>query len=209
MNLSKDIGKILGRVFGMNVRYLFKAIHIQTSLATYSNYLNKHALKIGTNCRVYSPQSIKGCKYMSIGNNFKLGESSIIEAWDQHNNEKFSPRISIGNDVSFGRYSHIGSINSITIGNGVLTGANVLIIDHAHGQSTQEDLLLPPNKRKLYSAGPIRIGDNVWLGDRVIVLPGVTIGKNAIIGAGAVVTCDIPDNSVACGVPAKVVKQIK
>ena len=57
-------------------------------------------------------------------------------------------------------------------------------------------------------AEPVRIGDDVWLGGNVTVLPGVTIGNNVVVGAGAVVTRDVPDNCVVCGVPARMVKQI-
>lgn len=53
---------------------------------------------------------------------------------------------------------------------------------------------------------PITIGDNVYIGNNVIILPGVTIGSNVIVGAGAIVSKDIPDNSVAVGVPAKIIK---
>ena len=53
---------------------------------------------------------------------------------------------------------------------------------------------------------PITVGDNVYIGNNVILLPGVTVGSNVVIGAGAVVSKDIPDNSVAVGVPAKVIK---
>ena len=55
----------------------------------------------------------------------------------------------------------------------------------------------------------IRIGNDVWVGANVTILPGVTIGDNVVIGAGAVVTKDIPDNSLALGVPARVVKEIE
>ncbi len=55
-------------------------------------------------------------------------------------------------------------------------------------------------------ASPVKIGNNVWIGSHVIILPGVTIGNNCVIGAGSVVNKSIPDNSTAVGVPAKVVK---
>ena len=55
---------------------------------------------------------------------------------------------------------------------------------------------------------PIKIGKNVWIGSNAAVLPGVTIGDNAVIGAGAVVTKDVPANRIAAGVPAKVIKRI-
>ena len=88
----------------------------------------------------------------------------------------------------------------VTIGDDVLFGPNVTITTASHP--------LNPECRKtgLESASPINIGHNVWLGANVTVLPGVNIGDNAVIGAGSVVTRDIPANCVAVGVPCKVIK---
>lgn len=65
----------------------------------------------------------------------------------------------------------------------------------------------PADRKNLYPA-PIRIGNNVWLGANVTVLPGVTIGDNAVVAAGAVVTKDVPENMIVAGVPAKILKSI-
>lgn len=64
-----------------------------------------------------------------------------------------------------------------------------------------------PNVRPLYSKGPIVIGNNVWIGEKVAVLGGVKIGDGAIIGANAVVTHDVPPYSIAVGCPAKIIKR--
>lgn len=70
---------------------------------------------------------------------------------------------------------------------------------------------LSPKKRRehLAQASEIRIGNDVWLGANVTVLPGVTIGNNVVVGAGAVVSKDIPDNSLALGVPARIVRKLE
>ena len=65
-----------------------------------------------------------------------------------------------------------------------------------------------PRRDKWESASPIVIGDNVWLGGGVIVCPGVTIGANTVVGAGAVVTRDLPANVVAVGNPARVIREL-
>jgi acetyltransferase-like isoleucine patch superfamily enzyme len=70
-------------------------------------------------------------------------------------------------------------------------------------------LELPPMSRPLVSKGAVIIKDNVWIGEGVAIMPGVTIGENSIIATNAVVTKDIPPNCVAAGVPAKVIKIIK
>ena len=74
-------------------------------------------------------------------------------------------------------------------------------------RSNREELLVSPQKRILFAKGTVIIKKNAWLGEGVAVMPGVTIGENSVIGANAVVTKDIPDNSIAVGIPAKVIKQ--
>lgn len=92
----------------------------------------------------------------------------------------------------------IGCFSEIQIGNNVMCGANTLITD---SDWHPEDARSSKNK-------PIIIGNNVWLGVNVSVLKGVKIGENAVIGAGSIVTHDIPDNVVAGGNPCKVIRNI-
>lgn len=89
----------------------------------------------------------------------------------------------------------------ITIGRNVLIGPNVTL-------STTGHPVHPKHRGDGMYSFPITIGDNVWLGANVVVLPGVTIGKNSVIGAGSVVTKDIPANVVAFGIPCKVYREI-
>ena len=89
----------------------------------------------------------------------------------------------------------------ITLGKNVHITAGVKFITHDGGTLLFRDCI--PD---LEITKPIVVGDNVYFGNNVIVLPGVTIGSNVVIGAGAVVTKDIPNNSVAVGVPARVIK---
>ncbi|WP_305068785.1 sugar O-acetyltransferase [Lacticaseibacillus sharpeae] len=92
--------------------------------------------------------------------------------------------------------------NWITIGNNVKIGPRVNLLTAGHPIDAQTRISL------LEFAAPITIGDNTWLGGNVTVLPGVTIGSNSVIGAGAVVTKDIPDGVVAVGNPARVLRKI-
>ena len=151
---------------------------------------------------------LKGLKYISIGDGTFITPGVQLTAWDIHNNNRYTPSIVIGNRCEIRENSHITAINSITIGDNLLTGTNVLITDNSHGQSTREHMCIPYYERPMYSKGPVVIGNNVWLGNNVCVMPGVTIGDGAIIGANSVVTHDIPAYSVAAGIPAKVVKQL-
>lgn len=89
----------------------------------------------------------------------------------------------------------------ITLGNNVHITDGVKFITHDGGTLLYRKII--PD---LEITKPIVVGNNVYIGNNVILLPGVTIGNNVIIGAGAVVTKDIPDNSVAAGVPARIIK---
>lgn len=123
--------------------------------------------------------------------------------WSVHFTSRVGGDIEIGENVwkSFASSGgcYIQGINGIRIGDNTIFAPGVKIISANH---TKGDLL------KWDKCCPIEIGKNVWLGANVVVLPGVHIGDNVVVGAGAVIVCDIPANSVAVGVPARVVKSI-
>lgn len=154
----------------------------------------------------YPINNIHGTKYITIGKGTDFGKQIVLTAWDQYEDDTFTPEIHIGDRCHFGDYIHITAINRIIIGNGVLTGRWVTITDNSHGETNHESLTIPPINRRLNSKGPVIIGDNVWIGDKATILPGVTISEGAIIAANAVVTKNIPAFSVAAGNPAKIIK---
>lgn len=154
------------------------------------------------------PNQLMGLKYICIDKGTTLGKGLILTAWKNYNKYRYQPSIEIGKDCHIGEFCHITAIDSIKIGNNVLTGRYVYISDNSHGNNTLSEESIPPIERQLFSKGPVVIGDNVWIGERVCILAGVTIGKGAIIGANAVVTHDVPPNCIAAGVPAKVIKKI-
>lgn len=164
--------------------------------------------KVGNGINIQDKYSVIGSDYISIGDNFAALYNLRLEAWDSYRGVKHNPQIIIGDNVILNTDVHIGCINSIVIGNNVLIASRVYISDHSHGDINAEELLIAPTARKLVSKGPVIIGDGVWIGEGVCVMPGVTIGENSIIGANAVVTKDIPANSVAAGIPAKVIRRI-
>jgi acetyltransferase-like isoleucine patch superfamily enzyme len=90
----------------------------------------------------------------------------------------------------------------------VLLASKVFITDHYHGGIDSESIKIPPSTRIVQSKGPVIIEDNVWIGQGVAIMPDVTIGKNSIIGANAVVTKSFPPNSIIGGVPARLIKTI-
>jgi acetyltransferase-like isoleucine patch superfamily enzyme len=161
---------------------------------------------IGNNPNLPVQIALINPQYITIGQQFSAMYNLRLEAWDTYKDEKFTPAINIGDNVSLGTDVHIGCINKITIGNNVLMGSRIYISDHSHGEINAESFTIPPVKRPLVSKGPVIIEDNVWIGEGVCILPNVRIGKNAVVGANAVVTKDVPANAVVGGIPAKIIK---
>lgn len=114
----------------------------------------------------------------------------------------------------YGYHIHIGArtfinygavlldVAPITIGEDVQIGPNIQILTPTHPLEPE------PRRAKWEAARPITIADNVWLGGGVILCPGVTVGENTVVGAGAVVTRDLPANVLAVGNPARVIRQL-
>jgi acetyltransferase-like isoleucine patch superfamily enzyme len=169
----------------------------------YSEWLSNTFKSINNNFYIKRPIYIIGGKYISIGKNFVAEQRLRLDAYDKFLSQNFDPNIQIGDNVSIEKDCHIACIVSIIIEDNVLIGSKVYISDHSHGSN---DISLRPALRNLYSKGPVLIEKNVWIGEGVVVLPGVTIGMNSIIGANSVVTKSIPQNSVAVGNPAKVIR---
>ena len=131
---------------------------------------------------------------------FSLGRHSVVESYSCVNN-------AVG-DVVIGDYTRIGIHNTIigpvTIGSHVNLAQGITVTALNHNFEDK-------NKRideQGVSTKPVVIGDDVWIGANAMILPGVTIGKHAVVAAGAVVTTDVPENTVVGGVPAKVIKKL-
>ena len=90
----------------------------------------------------------------------------------------------------------------------VTFGKNVFVAPNCGFYTAGHPIDVEQRNKSLEFAKPITVGDNVWIGGNVVVLPGVTIGSNTVIGAGSVVTKDIPSNVVAVGNPCKVIKEL-
>lgn len=126
------------------------------------------------------------------------------------NNVEVRPPVSVdyGSHIYIGDRTFINSgltaldVATITIGSDCQIGPNVQLLTPTHPVEPQ------PRRDKLEAAQPITIEDNVWLGGGVTVLPGTRIGTNSVIGAGSVVTKDVPANVVAVGNPARVIRTL-
>lgn len=207
INFSYMLKKRLKNII---IRKLVKIFFVVLKSESYRNLANKIDLKmfksIGENSQFPIQRIIRNPKYISIGDNFSAMNNLRLEAWDYYQGETFTPEIIIGNNVIMNTDIHIGCINKVIIGDNVLMASRIYISDHSHGEINEEALLLPPALRPLKSRGPVIIEKNVWIGEGVAILPGVTMGENSIIGANSVVTKSFPPNSVVAGNPAKVIK---
>jgi len=116
----------------------------------------------------------------------------------------FDPRITIGNRVTATSNLTISAMQDITIEDDVMFSSNVFICDGFHGYENANE---PYKYQKMGRIAPIAIKRGCWIGQNVVVMPGVTIGELAIVGANSVVTRNIPPRSIAVGAPARVIKR--
>jgi acetyltransferase-like isoleucine patch superfamily enzyme len=156
-------------------------------------------LQLGANVfigdRVIIFQASKGGP-VKLGDRVCILRDTILETGD-------NGRILLGDDAYIHPRCQLNAyLSAIEVGCGVLIAANCALYSHNHGIAPQ----LPIREQPLESKGPIVIGDHAWLGTGVIVLGKVRIGSGSVIGAGSVVTKDIPDGAIAAGVPARVAK---
>ena len=117
-------------------------------------------------------------------------------------------KLFIGRNVQLNDYVHIGAAESVTIGNNVLIASRVFITDHNHGSYSGENPSRPDDIQigRPLSTSAVVIEDNVWIGEGAMILPGVRIGKNSIVGGGALVNKSVPANVIVAGSPARIVK---
>lgn len=152
------------------------------------------------------PIDIRGKKGIDFGEKLTTGYHCRLESFCERGRKS----LIFGNNIQINDFVHIAALNEVRIGDNVLIASKVFITDLEHGSyagnenDSSPDLIV---KERPLSSKSVIIKDNVWLGEHVSVLPGVTIGENSIIGANSVVTKSIPANSIAVGIPAKVIKQ--
>ncbi|MBF1332794.1 MAG: acetyltransferase, partial [Leptotrichia sp.] len=120
-----------------------------------------------------------------------------------------STKLIIGDNVQINDYVHLACGKSLIIENDVLIASKVYISDINHGNYSGKNHSCPEEKAKNREifAKPVKICENVWIGENAVILPGIEIGKNSVVGAGAVVTKSIPENCIVAGNPAIIIKK--
>lgn len=130
---------------------------------------------------------------------FSCGENAVI---------KRRAYFGTGTHLKLGANSQLGENSRVehdtVIGDNVMMGLEVLILSTRHAHSSID---IPIINQGYATRAPVKIGDGVWIGARAIILPGVKIGSNSIVASGAVVSKDVPPNTIVGGVPAKIIKR--
>lgn len=150
------------------------------------------------------PLKLRGVKYIHIGKNFKLRKNYRIECIDRFASEELHPEFVIGNGVII-NYNFTAFISDkCSIGDNTIIASNVMITTENHGINPEHSL---PYAQQPLTSGKVEIGKNVWVGQNVIIMAGVTIGDNAVVGAGSIVTKNVSPLTMVAGNPAKNIKR--
>jgi len=155
--------------------------------------------EFGPRSVIQPPVRLVGEAAIAIGSDVWVGAGS----WLQSLSETDGVTLSIGDGTSISGNVVISAARSVRLGKKVLLARGVYISDHIHNYGDTTKAVLDQGIGRVE---PVEIGDGAWLGENVVVCPGVSIGRGAVIGANAVVTTDVPDHSLAVGAPARVVR---
>lgn len=150
---------------------------------------------------------INGSRNIYIGNNVVLDFDCVLNVLNHHGKHQYGykkPIIRIDDNVGLTKGTFISAVLSVHIKKDVMIGPYCFIGDYDHDY---KDITKPISGQPLKNIKPVVIEEGSWIGAHVTIASGVNIGKNSVIGANSVVTKDIPEYSVAVGIPAKVVKK--
>ena len=158
---------------------------------------------IGANTTIVPPLRFKNLPGMQIGSGVTIHKNCWIQVLSNEEGDE-TPKLVIENNVGIGMNSTISVARKVVIEEFVFTARNVYISDHAH---EYRDVQKPIGEQGITDIREVVIGARTWLGQNVVILPGVRIGRHCVIGANSVVNRDIPDFSIAAGVPARVIRR--
>ena len=167
------------------------------------------------NLRIERPRRILSAHRIHIGDDVAIGPGSLlvpqvrypssVMRHPEHNltAQTFDSRIFIGNRVTSTGLLTIAAIQEIKIEDDVMFASYVLITDGTHGYENANE---PYKYQQMWKIAPVLIKHGCWIGQNVVIMPGVTVGALSIVGSNSVVTKSIPDRCIAFGCPARVIK---
>lgn len=200
----------LKRKLGIKLGLLIRSVDDDVNRITLPTFANDPK-----NLRFEMPRRISNPQCIWIGDNVSLGPGCFLTATRKYPGafmqdapaveaQEFDPVIRIGHRVSATGYLTIGATNRVDIGDDVLFASHIFISDNQHGHANVD---LPYKYQPLQKLSPVSIGRGCWIGEHVVVMPGVDIGEMSIVGANSVVTRSVPPRSIVVGSPAVVVRQ--
>ena len=198
------VQKVLGSYLrGFLMRYRFKQCSGRLFIGRHCRLIFPRFISLGRDVYIGAYSILNGLskKGMKIGNHVRIHEYAWIQATSRLNEP--GEGLEIGEDTYIGPHCYLGAGGGIKIGKNVLFGGYVQCLAENH---RFQDVTRPIGEQGVSRRG-IEIGDDVWIGNQAIILDGVHIGAGSVIGAGSIVTHDIPPKSVAAGNPAKVLHE--
>jgi acetyltransferase-like isoleucine patch superfamily enzyme len=154
--------------------------------------------RIGRGARIF------GGRFVHIGRDVTIGELAWVNAKDDRGDG--APTLRIGDGTYIGRFAQINAWRNVDIGDHVLIADRVFISDADHKHS---DPNTPIRLQGDSFRGAVILREGCWIGIGAVILPGVTIGRNSVVAANAVVTKDVPDCVVVGGIPAKIITRLE
>jgi acetyltransferase-like isoleucine patch superfamily enzyme len=200
----------LTRRIAVRLNLLVRSVDNEVDRLTLPKFANEPR-----NLRFESPRRISNPDCIWIGDDVSLGPGCLLSATRRYPGafmqgapdvevQEFKPVIRIGHRVSATGYLTLGATTSVEIGDDVLLASHIFVSDNQHGHSQTE---LPYKYQPLEKIGPVTIGRGCWIGEHVVIMPGVEIGEMSIIGANSVVTESVPPRCIAVGTPAQVIRR--
>ncbi len=208
MNFNQLFKRIFQKL-ALKLGILLNQIEAKVAKASLPNFANSPI-----NLIIDSPRRIINPEKMYFGDNVYLGPGSMIIAIQSYpdrglnppenvKTNDYTPTIKIGSRVNSSGNLTVAALSEVEIGDDVLFASNVNITDGLHGYQNVE---IPYKYQPMERIQPIKIGRGCWIGQNVVILPGITIGEMTIVGANSVVTKDLPSRCIAFGSPAQITK---
>lgn len=185
----------------MLIRYLLKLVNKIANL-TYTFVMRGSFANWGKNSQLGRHAKIIGAEMIHVGSNVLLGEYIWLNAADSKNDGEVTLYIEDGTYI--GRFVQINAWRSVSIGRNVLIADRVYISDADHHY---DDISVPISKQGDYFKGGVTLKDGCWIGIGAVILPNVTIGRNAVVGANSIVMQNVPDFATVAGIPAKIIQK--
>lgn len=184
----------------MNVKQIIKELYMHV----FHLRLYTKAGLIGKRCFVGRRARINRCQYLKMEDDCRIGNDCRLSFYSEFYGKKHMPELLIKKGAYLGDHLTILCADKVTIDENVLMASYITITTENHGMDPESNV---PYSKQLLSTAPVHIEEGVWIGEKVVILPGVNIGKKAVIAAGAVVTKNVPAYSIVAGNPARIIKK--